>query len=562
MPVGNLCWPGVGVRVAQRSGGHGNPRGPRQDSALDAHCHMGPHRARVRPAGNAAGGNRLRGQSGRLPIGSPIIPNGPNGIIPADSYSVSPPLPVGLRLDAATGVISGTPMVVKEATHYSVTAANAAGNSTTAIQITVATLPGTPTNVAAEARVRAATLSWAAPDSNGGSMILSYTVSISPETPSAVVAVTGTTASVSGLANGTSYTFRVAARNEIGTGASSVPSLAITTPDLPGAPTGLTAVAGDQSALLTWAAPGSTGGTALIGYTVVCSPPAPSAVFSVVGSTARITGLTNDTPYGFTVYATTYVGSGPVSATSPVVTPVAPPSDFTYAANPVVYARGSLIAANPPRIGGGRVASYSVSPPLPVGLSLDAATGVISGTPTVVKEATHYSVTAANAAGNSTTAIQITVATLPGTPTNVAAEARVRAATLSWAAPDSNGGSMILSYTVSISPETPSAVVAVTGTTASVSGLANGTSYTFRVAARNEIGTGASSVPSLAITTPNLPGAPTGLTAVAGDQSALLTWAAPGSTGGTALIGYTVVCSPPAPSAVFSVVGSSPGSPA
>ena len=48
--------------------------------------------------------------------------------------------------------------------------------------------------------------------------------------------------------------------------------------------------------------------------------------------------------------------------------------------------------------GGGTPAlSYSISPPLPTGLSIDTTTGAITGTPSVTSTATTYTVTVADA---------------------------------------------------------------------------------------------------------------------------------------------------------------------
>jgi gliding motility-associated-like protein len=52
---------------------------------------------------------------------------------------------------------------------------------------------------------------------------------------------------------------------------------------------------------------------------------------------------------------------------------------------------------------------YTVSPALPAGLSMDVTTGIITGTPTTAKTATNYTVTAWNAGGSGTFAINILV---------------------------------------------------------------------------------------------------------------------------------------------------------
>ncbi len=75
-----------------------------------------------------------------------------------------------------------------------------------------------------------------------------------------------------------------------------------------------------------------------------------------------------------------------------------------------------------------------------------------------------------------------------------------------------------------------------------MTGLTNGTSYTFTVSATNANGAGPASAQSNAVTPgrTTVPGAPTGVTATAGDGSAQVSWTAPANNGGSPITSYTV----------------------
>jgi hypothetical protein len=97
----------------------------------------------------------------------------------------------------------------------------------TGIGVSVAVLaPGIPTDVVAVAGDTEATVSFIAPLDNGGSVITSYTATSSPEGKTASGSVSPLT--VTGLTNGTPYTFTVTATNIIGTSDSSVASNSVT----------------------------------------------------------------------------------------------------------------------------------------------------------------------------------------------------------------------------------------------------------------------------------------------------------------------------------------------
>ena len=88
---------------------------------------------------------------------------------------------------------------------------------------------------------------------------------------------------------------------------------------VPGAPTGVTATAGDRQATVRFNAPTNNGGSAITGYTVTANPGNVKATGTATPIT--VTGLTNGTAYTFTVIATNSVGNGPASSASNSVTP-------------------------------------------------------------------------------------------------------------------------------------------------------------------------------------------------------------------------------------------------
>jgi hypothetical protein len=186
---------------------------------------------------------------------------------------------------------------------------------------TPATAPGAPTNVTGVVGDASVVVSWLAPSSDGGSAITDYTVIASGGGSQACATIGALSCTVTGLTNGTAYTFTVKATNARGNSVASAASAAVTPATWPGAPTGVTGVAGEASVAVSWLAPSSDGGSAITGYTVTASGGG-SQTCTTATLSCTVAGLTNGTPYTFTVKATNARGNSVASAASAAVTPL------------------------------------------------------------------------------------------------------------------------------------------------------------------------------------------------------------------------------------------------
>lgn len=85
-----------------------------------------------------------------------------------------------------------------------------------------------------------------------------------------------------------------------------------------------------------------------------------------------------------------------------------PPSALTYTPATATFTVGTAIAPLIPTVTG-TVDTYGVAPALPAGLSINATSGQISGTPAAVTATTSYTVTATNARGSTTATLSLAV---------------------------------------------------------------------------------------------------------------------------------------------------------
>ena len=194
-----------------------------------------------------------------------------------------------------------------------------AGLTLTVAAITVPDAPGNVQAVAGDGQV---TVSWSAPASDGGSPITGYRVAVSPGGQVVLAASDATDAVVSGLDNGTAYTFTVVAVN--GEGDSPASEAVTATPaGAPTVPTGVEAVPGNGQVTVSWIAPVSDGGSPITGYRVAVSPGGQVVEAGSSATEVVVSGLDNGTAYTFTVVAVNGEGDSPASV-AVTATPVAP----------------------------------------------------------------------------------------------------------------------------------------------------------------------------------------------------------------------------------------------
>ncbi len=493
-----------------------------------------------------------------------------NGGEPITSYTVTPNPSAGTctyvngTSEACTGLTDGTPYT------FTVTATNsiATGSASTASSAVTpnagTTAPGAPTAVTGVAGNGQAVVSWTAPASNGGSAITSYTVTPTPSSGATCNYVTGTTETCTGLTNGTSYTFAVTATNGIGTGPSSASSAAVIPVTVPGAPTSVTASVASGQSLVSWTVPASNGGSTITGYTVTSTPGNMSCTATgPVATSCLVTGLTNGQSYTFSVTAASAVGTS-ASATASA-TPVGPPTPPATA----VSSHGNaqvLVAWTPPVSNGGSpITSYTAYEIATTNNSNQSGWNcTTTGSSCTITGLTNggsppgstIGVIATNANGASAPVIMTDTAASSGTAvpaaptigTPVAGNGQV---TVAWTNNATSVGPTIV-YTATSNPSGLTCQVigrAVGGAANScvVTGLSSSQAYTFTVTAANGPGVSAASAASVSVTPSGAaagPGAPTSVTAVAGNQAASVSWVAPASNGGAAITGYTVTSTP------------------
>jgi hypothetical protein len=208
----------------------------------------------------------------------------------------------------------------------------------------------------------------------------------------------------------------------------------------------------------------------------------PGAANTTVDVTVTTAGGTNAATV-FTKYTFDVPGQ-------PVVTAVSPTSGLPGGGTTVYISGRNFPGATAVHFGtAGSTRFFPLSPGVIQAISPPGAPGTVDVT-----------VTTPGGTSAASPADQFSYLGPPGAPLNVTAIGGDGQASVSWTPPISNGGSPITGYTVTATPGGIIVSAGPSATGAMVTGLTNGVTYTFTVAAANAIGTGPASAPSNPVT--------------------------------------------------------------
>ncbi|MGO8673133.1 MAG: fibronectin type III domain-containing protein, partial [Capsulimonadaceae bacterium] len=299
-------------------------------------------------------------------------------------------------------------------------------------------------------------------------------------------------------------------------------------------PTGLTAVAGNTQVTLFWSA--SPGAASYNVYrSTVSGGEGATAVGSADGPSYTDTGLTNGVIYYYTVAAVTHGGtsaqSGEASATPSAALPLAPTGLIASEANNQVVLSWAGVAG---------VRSYNVYRATATGAEGSTAFGTSSSTTFTDTGLTSgvtycYKVAAVSGSGTSAQSSEASSTLTPVTPSGVKALSGNAQVVLLWIS--SIGATSYNVYRGTASgAEGATAIGIAANTFYTDTGLANGATYFYTVAAVNGGGTSGLSSESSATPEPPIPAVPTALSATSGNAQVSLSWTA--STGATSFNVY------------------------
>ena len=351
------------------------------------------------------------------------------------------------------------------------------------------------------------TLTWSA----GEGATDDYEVSYSPDGvtwtvfPDGVTSVTG--AVVTGLTNGTSYTFSVTPLNLVGRGvAATIAAIPYTFPD---EPTAASAVAGFESALVSFTLPAFDGGNPVTSTTVTAAPGGASCVAPAPATSCTVTGLTPGDSYTFTASSTNDAGNSSASEPASFL-----PGEVPYTTTSVPIGLTATLGAvegevildwtTPISDGFSDITDYEITYRVAGGVTWSgvahapSVATTVTATGLVLGEDYDFRVAAVTLVSSPhenpyAEVASFNTATEPAEVAGVEAVAGFESATISWEPGVAPLALPATVTTVTAFPGGATCTAADAATSCTITGLTAGVSYTFTVVAENSVGAGPAS---------------------------------------------------------------------
>ena len=408
------------------------------------------------------------------------------GLVSGDTVTQTVEMSTGLNLYSVRGRLCLSSATIANAGDFSPTLGgnciNAPLAAGTDSDVTVLTAPGARGSATMNFKVGAGSTTFATQYDGDA------TIACGPATPSNCA-----------LDTEVSYTTALGAAR---VAYASAPLTYAVAPSAPAAPTGV--FNGVGAVQVSWTAP-ATGGSAITGYRVEAVADATKFCTTSGATTCKVSGLTKGSSYQFKVRAANAVGTGAWSAPSQTFTPTAtnvaaiPTAPQTLTMASAVDGAFVVTWTAPVGNGGSSITKYTCTATATgqTTRTVDVPFGTNTCTLTPVTNGVKYAVTvsAVNSVGSKTSKLANQIATAkPGAVSGVAGSQTTATAAVkvSWTAAASNG-SAITAYNVTVYQGGVLVVgksCSSAGTFCSISGLAKGTAYTFKVTATNARGTG------------------------------------------------------------------------
>lgn len=257
------------------------------------------------------------------------------------------------------------------------------------VVITYATgVPGIPTGLSATAGEGAVSLQWVAPDPGAhpiSDYVIQYSSDGGADWTSDDTGSTATSATVTGLTDGTPYIFEVQAVNSDGSGPFSTPTGTVEPSGPPAAPSIASITPEDGALQVDFTPPAST--APITTYLYQLDGAGPWRSVATTTSPLTISGLTDGTTYSVEIEAVNTTGSSPASnsvSQTPEAVPGAPTVDSV-----AVGATGATVGFTPGATGGSSITGYQYS--LDGGMTWVPTTTTSPVDVTGLTEATGYS---------------------------------------------------------------------------------------------------------------------------------------------------------------------------